>query len=173
MTHDRRNQIDEYAEKLRAALVGDGLPVDVERLTARLGGTLVVSDKLKHEAQIRNVGPKSFEITILPWEVEARRRFAIAHELGHLLLHTGYLTDRWAAVDVWEDSMQRPGVNEEECDAYEFAGALLMPKKQFLRVARRNRDGDTYRIRPIAESFAVSLDAARSRGRWLNLFTWF
>lgn len=172
MTRDRRRQIGEYAEKLRLALLGDEVPVDVERLTELLGGTIVVSPALEHEAQIRRTGAKSFEITIRPWEVEKRRRFSIAHELGHLFLHMGYLTDRWAAVNVWVDSMQRAGVSEEEYEAHEFAGALLMPENHFRSVAAANLQGNTYRVQPIAERFAVSADAARTRGRWLNLFSW-
>jgi Zn-dependent peptidase ImmA (M78 family) len=83
-----------------------------------------------------------------------RRRFTIAHELGHYFLHR-HLGD-------FEDTVifrreQQP--NPREYEANEFAARLLMPEDKFL-LARNRLNND---IGAIAHEFGVSELATRFR----------
>ena len=60
---------------------------------------------------------------------EGRKRFAIAHEIGHFILHTGtqlILCDE-EDMHAWKESKTR------EIEANEFAANLLMPREIFIR----------------------------------------
>lgn len=60
---------------------------------------------------------------------EGRKRFAIAHEIGHFILHTGtqIILCNEEDMHVWKDSKKR------EVEANEFAASLLMPYEIFIR----------------------------------------
>jgi Zn-dependent peptidase ImmA (M78 family) len=81
--------------------------------------------------------------------------------------------DQWgSAGDGYIDSVsQRLGYNEERHEAHEFARAFLMPEKDFRRVSADNYDGRYYDITSIAAHFDVPVSAAKTRGRWLGLFS--
>lgn len=100
-----------------------------------------------------------------------RTRFSLAHELGHLFLHMGYLTDRWNTAETFQDSIYYRSYNrkdmnysQEESEANEFAAAFLMPKEQFRQSFIRNG----FNINTTAAEFQVSNDAARTRARNLG-----
>lgn len=173
MQQARRDQINRLAETIRATC-DLTTPVDVELAVQRLRGEIDRVDDAEMEAKIEKRGD-GFRITLANDVHENRRRFSVAHELGHLFLHMGYLIDkgRWSQVGTYVDSVYyRYGFNIEEYEANEFAGAFLMPRAEFVQVANRHRSGDTYQIGPIADHFKVSVDAAKIRGRWLGLFSW-
>ncbi len=173
MERTRREQIDRLA-----AIVRDvcqlTTPIDMEEAVARLRGNIEWVDEAEFEASIEKQG-NGFQILISKEVSENRRRFSIAHELGHLFIHMGYLVDeeKWKSVGTYTDSVYyRFGYTTEEYEANEFAAALLMPRDEFILIARRNYNGDAYHISPIAEHFQVSADAALNRGRWLGIFSW-
>ena len=111
-------------------------------------------------------------IWVSPLQDEKRRRFTIAHELGHLFLHMGYLTNH----ELWEKQenkvYQRIGNSEKEYQANEFAAAFLMPKKEYFRVMNENLDGNKVMTSKIAEHFHVSVEAASNRGKFLGYLKW-
>ncbi len=90
---------------------------------------------------------------------EARRRFTIAHELGHFFLeHEGR---RFA-----EPSSDNP---PQERAANRFAAALLMPA-DWLRAAWDDyRDNPDHRPDIIAEMFSVSAEALKVRLKELGI----
>lgn len=159
------------ADLVREALVVEGSACDPEAIARGLGGTATERRGLKHDAIVERRGERSFLMTIPEGLTPTRRRFAVAHTLGHLFLHMGYLVDpkRWSTAETYEDSpMARFGHGEEEHEADVFAEALLMPTSDFGRVAARHvRDG-RYSLRPIAEAFDVTVARATARGRHLR-----
>lgn len=101
----------------------------------------------------------------------SRTRFSIAHELGHLFLHMGYMTDRWNRAETFQDSIYYRSYNrkdmnysQEETEANEFAAAFLMPKEQFKESLLKNR----FNIESTALDFQVSSEAAKNRARNLG-----
>jgi len=85
-----------------------------------------------------------------------RRRFTIAHELGHFVLHRAkrrtFNCDK-AAVHL---SLESAGVIEREAD--EFASNLLMPG-DVLRERITSQDVDLHLLSGLAKAFGVSFEA--------------
>lgn len=123
-------------------------PVDVRDLARRMG--IVV-----HEQSERSWSGavESSERHATVWlnakEGETRKRFTLAHEIGHLMLHPLGLTFR--------DTSFLGGSREAE--ANRFAADLLMPTWMLYPIAIAN-NGDT---RALASMFHVSFDAMRIR----------
>ncbi|KOO43081.1 ImmA/IrrE family metallo-endopeptidase [Priestia koreensis] len=149
-------------------------PINLELLVERLGGKIIESANIDEnmEAKIEKV-EDSFVITIDPNRYPKRQRFSIAHELGHLFLHMGYLInpEKWNSTNEYIDSVYyRYGYNLEEFEANEFAACLLMPLEEFLNISKQNLNGEFYNIEEIAKYFNVSTQAVSYRGKILGLF---
>lgn len=142
----------------------------------QLGG--IIKDDITDEcedARIERATDNSgykFIIHLNPNKPLYRTRFSLAHELGHLFLHMGYLTDRWNNAETFQDSIYYRSYNrkdmnysQEESEANEFAAAFLMPKEQFKDslISHKFNIGDT------ASDFEVSLEAAMNRAKILGL----
>lgn len=173
MTDARRQEIRKLADVVGKAMQAR-VPVDIDELVKKLGGTIDEIPLLSVEARVSKTGPAAFTIALRPGASERRRRFSVAHELGHVFLHMGYLIDppKWESMTVFEDSMARKGYSITEFEAHEFAGALLMPEEEFREEALKHFHAGSYSIVPIADRFKVSRDAATNRGRWLGIFSW-
>ncbi len=103
---------------------------------------------------------------------ENRKNFTVAHELGHLFLHMGYMIDS----DLWERSrsmkFRRSGNSELELQANEFAAALLMPRGKYKEILDKFSEDNYVFISKVADYFHVSIDAATYRGKWLGYLEW-
>lgn len=175
MNEARREEINKFTDSLRSNLHITS-PIELEKIIEGLGGTLEETTKLPEhiEAMIYRI-ENSFKIEVHKNFPPTRKRFSIAHEIGHLFLHMGYLVNpqKWAATGEYADSaFLRHGHSLEETEANEFAASLLMPKAEFLEIAQQNLNDNYYDLPPIAQYFNVSLDSVRYRGRWLGLFAW-
>lgn len=174
---NKRKAINHIAEVITDVL-NLSPPVDIETIPEILGGKLeyIEFEDPKLEARIRRDG-ESFIIELdSERHSNERKRFSIAHELGHLFLHMGFIFDeeKWNNKEDYSDSVYyRFGHSEEEYEANEFAAALLMPKEDFQKACIDNlENGTEYNLVNIAEIFEVSEEAALTRGRWLGIFAW-
>jgi IrrE N-terminal-like domain len=121
-------------------------PTDLWALAQRLGVGDIVADDIPFSGELRKEGP----VLILRYGShlsQGRKRFTIAHELGHaILLRAGLsLPHRGAEV-------------ERLCDM--FGSALLMPSEVFLKLAQPI---SLSRVFQLARQFDVSLAAAAVR----------
>jgi len=96
---------------------------------------------------------------------EPRDRFSIAHEVGHISLHT-YL------VNLNERRSIEDKYYEYQSDTY--ASALLMPKEMILKVINENKEKNSFvddecRINLVKNKFNVSKQSARIRLENMNL----
>ena len=67
-----------------------------------------------------------------------RRRFTVAHECGHLLLHAGEtFIDKSFRVN-WRDGVSSLAVDRHEIEANQFAAELLMPFEMVVADLRNN-----------------------------------
>lgn len=174
MSNYKDSYIEQFTMDLRKAL-DVKTPIEPKDIVRLLGGKIkMLEPDNDKEAKIEKSGD-SFEIYIGDKTPSNREKFSIAHEIGHLFLHMGYLIDKdkWEKVGNYKDSvMYRYGYSVEEKEANQFAGALLMPIDEFFAVAESCLDNDSYTLKPIADHFKVSVDAVRMRGRYLGLFSW-
>lgn len=170
MTSQKRYIINNIAELIRNK-INLSTPVDMEVVVKELNGKV---EEMEFEnptisGLIKKTGD-SFVIYVNPNDIPERRTFTIAHEIGHLFLHMGYLVNmnKWNSINEYTDSpMFRQGYSEEEYEANEFAAAFLMPSSEFKSYREQNLS-----LEDIAKKFHVSKEAALTRGRWLGMYGW-
>lgn len=101
-----------------------------------------------------------------------RRRFSLAHELGHFLLHKG---DVFVDAKVnFRNRLSSMGVDREEIEANAFAAELLMPSdlvsSEFYKLFDPNKSVDhAAPIDELASRFKVSPEAMSFRLKNLGL----
>ena len=104
-------------------------PIDVEKLAKQAGASIHYEnfDDDVSGVLIRNEGGSAIGVNTSHSRV--RRRFTIAHELGHLLLHDGVpiRVDKSFRVN-WRKSTSPKPRDIEEIEANAFAATLLMPE---------------------------------------------
>ena len=105
------------AEKLDVLVVPQEMADDVSGMLLRRGDEKVIGVNQGH--------------------ARVRRRFTVAHELGHLLLHRGrpLILDAGTRVN-FRDSVSSLATDREEMEANRFAAALLAPEAMVRRAAR-------------------------------------
>lgn len=117
-------------------------------------GAMVVEQHLEHAAaSIVKVGNYS-TIRIPPTDTRERKRFSIAHELGHLLMNHVESIQRVCS----NNDMINWYQNNQETQANFFASELLLPSK----LVKRRCDVKNIDLRPvreIAKDFRASLTA--------------
>lgn len=85
-----------------------------------------------------------------------RQRFDVAHELGHLVMHTD----------------AEPGGRVVEDQAHRFAAEMLMPAAELRPLLPSSMGGSTWRtLARLKEQWGVSLQALLYRARWLGRLT--
>ena len=118
--------IEQYANTLRAYWnLGSG-PIENLISVAQKNGVLISKMLLrmnKLDAFSVWFDNQPFIFLSSDKDTNARVRFDVAHELGHLLMHAEYYT---------EDDMKNKAIKDKlEDEANRFAGALLLPKTTF------------------------------------------
>jgi len=103
-----------------------------------------------------NGGPSGFSIAVNATDVYTRKRFTIAHEIAHFILHRSKLETG----DPVDDSMYRSGLStREEAEANRLAADILMPRSLIGTLVKSGvRD-----IESLANRFEVSLPAMQIR----------
>lgn len=151
-----------------AERVLDELPVlaveelaDLE-LLAWARGALVRDEHLDGaEARIAQVGRRAV-ITVSKGIADPRRRrFSIAHELGHLELHSKRVPLAICSMEDLDNWLENADVALER-EANEFAAALLMPERFFVPPCR-GREPSLSLIGELADTFNTSLTATAIR----------
>lgn len=143
----RRKFIRELAEKLLATHCSDGAPVDVAAIVQHYGIQIKlerVDDDLsgflyRDDSGVAIIGANRNHH-------ENRRRFTIAHELGHFLLHEAervHLDSRTAGYALQlRNPESATGENVNEREANLFAAEILMPAKHLAKDLRTSGSVD-------------------------------
>jgi predicted transcriptional regulator len=120
------------AQELLAAHNVRRAPVDVEGIASNYA--TIVAQPLDDEvsAVLAPLDGRRWLILVNASHSDRRRRFSIAHELGHLLLHnfTAPHADRAFR---FRDARSSEGSVLEEIQANQFAAELLMPRDMILK----------------------------------------
>lgn len=105
-----------------------GLPVDLEAVARRLGAEIRLFDLEPDVSGVLYRDGTRQVIVVNQSHSSERRRFTIAHELGHLALHKGepVHVDEGFHVN-FRDLRSATAENVEEVEANAFAANLLMP----------------------------------------------
>lgn len=153
------------------------LPCDPRFLVSSLGGECVsltareaaeTGYPPEFEAKaVKPVQPYTFRIEYADWKPKESIRFAIAHELGFLLL---YSLQPDGTISYPKDQKYR--TSEQTLYANEFAAELLMPVADFTRTCKSNAEKHDGKINvdDIAAAFGVTKSAALVRGGRLGIW---
>lgn len=93
---------------------------------------------------------------------EERRRFTVAHELGHFLIpsHEG---NRQCTMADLRESRRDDVHRRREREANRFAAGLLMPRDWFSRDLDQLGDADVTHVQTLAKKYRTSLEATSNR----------
>jgi len=144
-------------------------PVNVDGLAIDLGVT-ILKDELDPEVSgLLYRRPNSTVIAVNRDHAKTRRRFTVAHELGHLRLHDGrpLIVDHVVRARInLRDHRSSLATNREEIEANRFAATLLMPPEfvhSQMDVVHRRGLGEHGTIEALAKKFSVSGQAMEIR----------
>lgn len=165
-----RKYISELAQRVMDVYSIEAPISDMEAIVDKLGGKIeskIDFDELC-DGTIRKLGENSFIIAVSPFQSANRKVFTIAHELGHLFLHMGFMLDKELWMQQDERVYTRFGTSEQEYQANEFAASFLMPENLYKDMIQSNSVGNRVNMTKVAASFNVSVSAAINRGKFLG-----
>lgn len=146
---------DQLISELEISDVGE---IDIEAIAMTHRALVIDGGLAGAEARLSRSPKLSFIRVNDVIREPGRRRFAIAHELGHLLLQES------SQFALCEDKNLLPFYTNspDELEASAFAAALLMPAKMFEPLCQSARPSLKY-VGEMAGRFQVTLTAAASR----------
>ncbi len=134
-------------------------PVNIVGLARAFGITVRQAHRGENSGEIfRDIargGFSGYTILVNSARPKVRKRFTVAHELGHLLRHRNRISNRLV-----DDRMYRSSLgSSREAEANRLAADLLMPG----RLIQQIRAEGTTNLEDLAGRFEVSLDAMKNR----------
>ena len=171
------DQIEHIVETIRykyASVRRMGKALDTKALATHIGGRIeqvkfvdigaetmrIHGDKQAQDGRWESV---SFTIQVSETDSPYRQNFAVSHALVHLYLHYLKASEKERSASFYRISQVGGGAKEAEASL--FAGALLMPRKEYSETYQL-LEGDLSRL---AETFHVSVPAAEIRASVLKL----
>lgn len=164
----RESAEDEARSLIMSEWADRGLPIDPTYIAKQVGVSVFEVDLAGDiDAMLKYYrGGSTPAIFVNPRTSLNRKRFSVAHELGHFVLNSrldpegGILkTDTF-----YRDSNSQTGGDPVEVFANQFAAELLMPSR-FVRALAEQGKTDLV----MAADFGVSLEALRNRLNTLNI----
>lgn len=140
----------------------DVAPVDVEALAKALDVNVVFEHMENAVSAMLSIEDENANVVVNAGHPENRRRFSIAHELGHFMLHIS--DDKHLFVDrnFFRNQASSVGESRQEIEANAYAAALLMPARLIEEELSDEYDTELY-IDELAEKFTVSEHAMTIR----------
>lgn len=163
------------AEKLIERLGIQAAPVDVESIASMLGLHIVAEDLGSDISGLLVSRDGSASIAVRRTDPPNRRRFTIAHEIGHFVLRHHVQRNELVHADRHEQVIYRSpraseGLDPVEVQANQFAASLLMPAR-FVRdkVEQLEKPFSEADVKALATEFRVSEQAMTIRLTTLGL----
>ena len=155
------------AKKIQEEFNKNKIDVDVFSIAKKLGVDIVELDFNDDEISglIKRLGKNGKPVIAINKDhPENRKRFTIAHELGHYILHVNKLIhiDEKSEVVYFRDSQSCEASKIKEIQANQFAAELLMPEKIVKRdIQERIRNGESLDelTEKLAKIYKVSVES--------------
>ncbi len=174
MRKDKILEIENAAEKVLKKMKVNDAPVPLEEILSYHQITLLDAPSDTYSGMMLTTGKKTF-IGLNTNEQGPRRRFTIAHELGHYFLENAEeraFVDESATIEsgmkfevAFRNKSHKKG-DYEEMRANAFAASLLMPAKWLIRDLKNLRKDQLFSgksIKDLASKYQVSEEAMRYR----------
>lgn len=160
-----KNPKIEARKLLKSARINNP-PVRVDKIAAKLKAQLSF-EPFEGKDDISGIlyrDEKQTVIGINSTHSEARQRFTIAHEIGHLVLHKGELFVDQAVRVNFRDKRSSLAEDQQEIEANKFAAELLMPQEMIKRevekcTAKKKVTTEAQLMTELARVFEVSEQA--------------
>lgn len=122
------------------------------------------SDNIDAFSQQQNINKQKHYIIVLGNDKfsAARRQFSAAHELGHIILHDGFLEI---------DNMTREEIRNMENEAHAFAAAFLLPKDAFSNDVKLYPTNLEY-YKQLKKKWKTSISAMLVRANHLDILSY-
>jgi Zn-dependent peptidase ImmA (M78 family) len=143
---------------------------DLRRLVAYKGGILI--EKPLPNGDGRIIHGKNHSIIRINSNIEhtGRKRFTIAHELGHLVMHKEFHVHNDSKSLNWlANTIEQLKFGKEEAEANAFASELLMPSRMF-REALTLKKLSPELLSSIADTFQTSIISSAFKCVDLDLY---
>ncbi len=141
----RKDDIADEALNVLEECSDGPFPVDVEAICDNLGigifPIIGLSRNFRVDAFI-SADFKTIYVDSREFEKDSHRyRFSLAHELGHFILHKKYCPDGVDDLKEWFRIFRRFINNYAEFQANYFAGSMLVPESELVRILDEEFDG--------------------------------
>lgn len=163
----------------------NSVPVNIEALIRSAGIELnknASQDEIRQGVNRNNIGEIRnengvYKILVLGSDHYYRKRFTMAHELGHFVLHREKI-DKAGTISDSENFSANFSENkitqEEERDASDYAAKILMPEdkiREIFKETRPNKKDENETIDEMSKMFQVSPKAMKLRLYLLELIS--
>lgn len=160
------SSVTEILEKARARQINTD-PLDIKAVATQIFNIEIREDKFDKGISgfLERIG-QNWCIFVNQYENEWRKRFTIAHELGHFVKHRDkYIIAGSSAPDLifFRDNT----IDPIEKEANDFAADLLMPKDIFIKKIRSGCNT----LEKLSEAFQLSTTAVKYRAYKLGLIS--
>jgi len=137
------------------------IPVDLAAACYKLGITVSMEQLEDHISGMLVLNKDTAAIAVNRQHSNTRRRFTIAHELGHFFLHKKQSKLFIDAAPVFFRKSAMQGCSDIEIEANLFAAELLMPEEEVIKVVGGQTfdSFDEVAIQNLARKFEVSSQA--------------
>ena len=181
MARHTSESIERTAQEVLRMAGALSVPVDLGRVASALGVRVHDEEFEDQVSGVLIVKGTERHIMVNKAHHSNRRRFSIAHELGHLSLHDNQadqvfidhqirvyhrVGEASSAVYTQPGAMTDP---KQEREANMFAAALLMPEPLVKRAALERDMWDEFDVATLAKAFGVSEQAMSIRLQQLNV----
>lgn len=155
---DSTRPSDKAGEIIESLRIENPSEIHVRDIAMELGA--FVRERMLERSEARLVRKGSLAIITVNSGIpeEGRRRFAVAHELGHFKLHTNSQLIFCSETDMYIWNENKP----QEIEANEFASSLLMPKRIFVKY-RKSEPPNMNTVMELAREFRTTLTATALR----------
>jgi Zn-dependent peptidase ImmA (M78 family) len=139
------------------------IPVDVEAVARHLGAKVIYKDTFDDDlcGMLYREG-SDIIIGVNKSHFPYRQRFTIAHEIGHLVMHSHIINqvhvDRKFTEQLKRDKRASLGLDRIEIEANRFAAELLMPTAELLKAVDDRMDIENG-LTQLADEYEVSVQA--------------
>lgn len=131
----------------------------LEDLARKYGVSRIIQERMAYEGGLFKLAGGELVIKLNSDSSFVRKRFTLAHELGHLLLET---------IPAYRSSNRTDAALERTCDM--IAAELLMPGGEVTQFVRSGGPPSPVKLRDTATKYGVSIQTAAIRIRGLRLW---
>lgn len=161
-----RQLIEREANRLLERAGEHAPPVNVEKVAASLGIRVEQAELDADCSGLLIRSDRDGAVIGVNWDHHPnRRRFTIAHEIGHYLFHKGGTFIDKGTYARFRDQESGSGTISEEKQANHFAAVLLMPERWIKKAFQQHPfdPADDSSLHELAEAFQVSTQAMMFR----------